>query len=86
MRAKLPDIFERYAVDSGRWSMLRSRPGDLGSLTGGFGIKYKQLHDGEFSHTTRIILHRREGTQIVRSEQFGRHDPAYLEVIKSSLR
>ncbi len=82
---KLRETLERHSVDSSRWSMVRTQPGDLRTVAGVFSVKYKQLPDGEFNHTTRIILLDREGTQVASTEQLGRHDKVFLEAIKSSL-
>ncbi len=83
---KLRETMERHSVDASRWSMVRSDPGDLRAIAGVFGVKYKQLPDGEFSHTTRIILLDREGTQVASTEQLGRHDTAFLQAIRTSLQ
>ena len=83
---KLRETMERHSVDSNRWSMVRPRPDDLRAIAGVFGVRYKQLPDGQFNHTTRIILLDRDGTQITSTEQLGRHDEAFLEAIKTSLQ
>ncbi len=83
---KLRETLERHSVDSARWSMTRSQASDLRTIAGVFGVRYKQLPDGEFNHTTRIILLDREGAQVASTEQLGRHDAAFLEAIKASLR
>ncbi len=82
---KLRETLERHSVDTSRWSMVRSQPGDLRTIAGVFNVRYKQLPGGEFYHTTRIVLLDHEGTQIASTEQLGRHDAAFLEAIKSSL-
>ena len=82
---KLRETLERHSVDASRWSMVRPQPGDLRTIAGVFGVRYKQLPDGEFNHSTRIILLDRQGTQVASTEQLGRHDPVFLEAIKSSL-
>jgi protein SCO1/2 len=82
---KLRETLERHSVDADRWSMTRSTPGDLRALAGVFGVKYKQLPDGEFNHTTRMILLDRDGVQVAASEQLGRYDPAFLEAIKTTV-
>ena len=56
------------------------------TIAGVFGIKYKQLPDGEFNHTTKIILLDREGVQVASTSQLGHYDPAFLEAIKKSLQ
>ena len=82
----LLETMERHHVDGSRWSMVRPEPGDLRTIAGVFGVRYKQLPDGEFNHTTRIILLDRDGTQIASTEQLGRPDEAFLEAIKKRLR
>jgi len=82
---KMLDTFQRHGVDTSRWSMVRPQPDDLRTITGVFGVRYKQLPDGEFNHTARIVLLDRDGTQLASTEQIGRHDAAFLEAIKSSL-
>ena len=82
---KLRETSERHHVDSMRWSMARSQPGDLRTIAGVFGIRYKQLADGEFNHSTRIILLDRDGTPLASTEQLSRIDAEFLEAIKSSL-
>ena len=82
---KLRETSERHHVDSMRWSMARSQPGDLRSIAGVFGIRYKQLADGEFNHSTRIILLDRDGTPLASTEQLSRIDAEFLQAIESSL-
>jgi len=83
---KLHETQDRHSVDTSRWAMVRSQPGDLRSIAGVFGVRYKQLPDGEFNHTTRIILLDRDGIQVASTEQLGRHDAVFLEAIKTSLQ
>ncbi len=83
---KLRETMERHNVDETRWSMVRSEPGDLRTIAGVFGVRYKKLSDGEFNHTTRVVLLDRDGTQIASTEQLGRTDAVFLEAIKKSLQ
>ena len=83
---KLRETIERHSVDASRWSMVRPDPGDLRTIAGVFGVKYKQLPDGEFSHSTKIILLDRDGVTLASSDQIGRQDVVFLESIKTSLR
>ena len=82
---KLQETMVSHSVDASQWSMVRSDPGDVRTIAGVFGVRYKQLPDGEFNHTTRIILLDREGTQLASTDQLGHPDPAFLEAIKKSL-
>ena len=83
---KMLETMERHSVEASRWSMVRPQPGDLRTIAGVFGVKYKQLPNGEFNHTTRIILLDREGTQIASTGQLGRHAALFLEAIETSLQ
>jgi protein SCO1/2 len=83
---KLHETMERHSADATRWSMVRPDPGDLRAITGVFGVRYKQLPDGEFNHTTRIVLLDREGTQVASTEQLGRLDSSFLQAIKTNLQ
>jgi protein SCO1 len=83
---KLRETMERHSVDADRWSMVRPEPGDVRTIAGVFGVRYKQLPDGQFNHTTRIILLDRDGTQIASTEALGRHDPEFLQAIEESLQ
>ncbi len=82
----LRETLERHSIDTSRWSMVRSEPGDLRTIAGVFGIKYKKLPDSEFNHTTRIVLLDRDGMQVASTDQLGRHDAAFLDAIKKNLR
>lgn len=84
--ALLLETMQRHSVDASRWSMVRPEPGDLRAIAGVFGIKYKQLPDGEFSHSTKIILLDRDGVTVASTDRIGRQDAAFLESIKTSLR
>jgi len=83
---KLLETLERHSVDRDRWSMVRSDPDDLRTIAGVFGVRYKKLPDGEFNHTTRIMLLDREGVPVASTEQLGRYDAAFLEAIKISVK
>jgi len=84
--ALLLETMQRHSVDASRWSMVRPEPGDLRTIAGVFGVKYKQLPDGEFSHSTKIILLDRDGVPIASTDQIGRQDAVFLESIRTSLR
>lgn len=79
----LLETFRRHAVDADRWSMVRPDPIALRTIAGILGIKYKKLPDGEFNHSTRIVLLDRFGTPVTHTTKLGRHDPEFLESIKA---
>jgi protein SCO1/2 len=82
---KLRETMDRYSVNRDRWSMVRPKPADLRAIAGVFGIRYRQLPDGEFNHTTRIILLDRDGTQVATTEKLGRHDEAFVQALRTNM-
>ena len=82
----LQESLSRYKVDTDRWSMVRPEAGDIRAIAAVFGIKYKQLPNGEFNHSTRLILLDRAGIPIANSERLGSYDPAFLDAIENALK
>ncbi len=84
--AVLLENMQRHALDAERWSMVRPEPGDLRAIAGVLGIKYKQLPDGEFNHSTKISLLDGNGSPLASSSQIGRLDEGFLQAVKTSLQ
>ena len=82
----LRETMDRHSVDESRWNMVRPKPDDLRAIAGVLRIKYKQLPDGEFNHSTKIILLDRNGRPVEFTENLGRHDPQLLQAIRTSLQ
>ena len=53
-------VYNDYAVKRGlekeRWSFLRGKSGDILELANLLGVRYKELPDGDFSHSNIITL------------------------------
>ena len=84
--AVLLEMRRRHAVDADRWEMVRPEPTALRSIAGIFGIRYKELPDGEFNHSTKLILLDRYGTPIAETDRLGRHDPEFLLAIQAAIK
>ncbi|MFT5139953.1 MAG: protein SCO1/2 [Lysobacterales bacterium] len=82
----LLETMTRHAVNDSRWTMTRPLNKDLRSIAAVLGIKYKKLPDGQFNHTTRVILLDQSGVILAKTDQIGRFDPAFLQSIKASLQ
>lgn len=82
----LLETLRRHAVDADRWSMVRPEPTALRPIAGIFGIRYKKLPDGEFNHSTKIVLLDRYGTQVAETDKLGRHDPQFLDAVRAALK
>jgi len=82
----LLETLRLHAVDADRWSMARPEPTALRPIAGIFGIRYKKLPDGEFNHSTKIVLLDRYGTQVAETDKLGRHDPQFLDAVRAALK
>ena len=50
------------------------------------GIRYRALADGEFNHSSALVLLDGEGRVLARTEQLGAvPDPAFLAAVKAAL-
>jgi protein SCO1/2 len=50
------------------------------------GVRYRALADGDFNHTTVLLLLDADGRVVARTEQVGgRPDPAFLAAVRRTL-
>lgn len=73
-------------VDSPRWTLARPEPKDVRSIAGLLGVRYRALADGEFNHTTVLVLLDPEGRVVARTESIGGvPDAVFLAAVKRTL-
>jgi protein SCO1/2 len=72
-------------LDAARWTLLQPAPEDLRGLAGLLGIRYRSLADGEFNHSTALVLLDAEGRVLARSDRLGADgDPAFLADVRAA--
>lgn len=81
----LAELAERHRVDGARWRFARSAPRDVRPIAAMLGVKYRQLPDGGFNHTSPILLLDSEGREIGRSEKLGVPDPLFVTQVATAL-
>ncbi len=81
--AALKKVMAERRLDSSRWTLLRPAPGDLRALAGLLGIRYRALSDGEFNHSTMLVLVDAEGRVLARTERIG-GDPEFLAAVHAA--
>jgi protein SCO1/2 len=72
-------------LDTRRWTLARTEPADVRKLAAVLGIQYRALDDGEFNHSSALILLDGEGRIAARTERIGTTDPAFVEAITKAL-
>ena len=79
-------IAERRKLDSTRWAMLQPRENDVRAVAGMLGIRYRALSDGEFTHTSELVLLDKQGRVLARTAKIGTvPDPEFLQAVKKAL-
>lgn len=71
-----PTVLSRLVVERGmdpsRWTLASASDDDARSLAGLLGIRYRKLDNGEFFHSSAIVLLDREGRPRVRLDGLGK--------------
>ena len=84
--AALKSVFDKRKLDAARWSLASPQPGDVRAIAGALGIRYRALADGEFNHSSALVLLDAEGRIVARTERMGaRPDPEFLAAVKRAL-
>jgi protein SCO1/2 len=81
----LARVQSERSLDPSNWLLMRPDPGDLRSLAGVLGIRYRALADGEFNHTTMLVLLDADGRVLARTERIGGDgDPEFLTAVRAA--
>lgn len=84
--ARLAQLVRERRIDDARWTLAAPRPSDVRAVAGVLDIRYRQLSDGEFNHTSALLLLDADGRILARTEKMGSDvDPAFLAAVESVL-
>ena len=85
--AALARVQAERRLDAAHWLLLRPEPGDVRTLAAILGVRYRELADGEFNHTTTLVLLDAEGRVLARTENIGAAgDPAFKDAVRAATR
>ena len=80
--AALMAVAKKRDLDLARWSLASPRADDVRSVAGVLGVRYRQLADGEFNHTSALVLLDRDGRIVARTEKIGSVvDPDFIAAV-----
>jgi len=74
------------SIATPRWAMARTDAASVRKLAAVLGIQYRALANGEFNHTTALILLDADGRIVGRSSQLGSADPAFVLKVRQTLQ
>ena len=85
--AALAKVVRQRKLDTARWTLASPPADDVREVAGVLGIRYRALADGEFNHTSALVLLDAHGRILARTEQIGtRPDPEFVAAVKLALR
>lgn len=84
--AVLKRTAEERSVDPAHWTLARTDAATARKLASVLGIQYRALANGEFNHTTALILLDADGRIVARSSQLGSADPAFVLKVRQTLQ
>lgn len=65
------------------WSLARTDETATRKLAAVLGIQYRALADGDFNHTTTLLLLDAQGRIVARTNKLGNADPAFVKRVKA---
>jgi protein SCO1 len=82
--AALKSTAAQRAGDPARWRLYRTQAADVRKLAGVLGVQFRQLSNGEFNHSTLMILLDSQGVELARTENIAKVDPAFLKAVMAA--
>ena len=83
--AALKKVVSDRKIDAGRWLLAAPRSNDVRQVAAVLGIRYRQLADGEFNHTSALVLVDARGRILARTETLGsKPDPAFVAAVRKA--
>jgi protein SCO1/2 len=82
---KLKSIATSRALDGGQWTLARTDAGNARKIAATLGIQYRLLSDGDFNHTTVLVLLDGAGRIVGRTKKMGSADPEFIKQVKQTL-
>ena len=84
--AALRKVATDRKIDGGRWLLASPRQADVRQVAAVLGIRYRQLADGEFNHTSALVLVDANGRILARTETLGsKPDPAFVAAVRKAV-
>jgi len=85
--ATLKVVVDQRKLDTTRWTLASPPASEVRSVAGLLGIRYRLLADGEFNHSSALILLDADGRILARTEKMGtKPDPEFVAEVKKALR
>ena len=82
----LRSVFDKRGLDPDRWTLARSEKPGVRRIAALLGVRYRELADGEFNHTSVLVLLDGEGRVLARTERLGAvPDPDFMAQVRAAI-
>jgi protein SCO1/2 len=78
-------VAAQRGLDPANWTLARTDAASVRKIAAALDIQYRLLANGEYNHTTVLVLLDRDGKVVGRSKKMGTVDPAFLKLIRSTI-
>lgn len=82
----LKSIADKRSLDQSHWTLARTDAASVRKIAATLGIQYRKLADGEYNHTTVLVLLDGEGRIVGRTQKMGEIDPAFVKLVRQTLQ
>jgi protein SCO1 len=83
--AALQHIVDKRQLDTTRWTLASPPRGEVRAAAGVLGVRYRELANGEFNHTSALLLLDADGRILARTEQVGSTpDPEFIAAVRKA--
>ena len=85
--AKLSALASKRKLDTARWTLGTTDENGVRQTAAALGIRYRKLANGEFNHSSVMILLDADGRILARTEKIGpKPDPEFLAAVKKAVK
>lgn len=85
--AKLAQLRAERGLDGAQWTLARVEPADVRTIASLLGVRYRALADGDFNHTSVLVLLDAHGRVVARTERVGgAPDAQFVAAVRATLR
>lgn len=81
----LKAVAAQRGLDPAHWTLARTDAASVRKIAAALDIQYRLLTDGEYNHTTVLVLLDRDGSVVGRSKKMGAVDPEFVKLIRATL-
>ncbi len=85
--ATLKTVVDKRKLDTSHWTLASPPKKDVRAVAGVLNIRYRELADGSFNHSSALVLLDADGRILARTEKMGSDpDPEFVAEVKKALR